>query len=70
MALIVAMSTFALGETLWSPVAPALLNELAPEHLRGRYNSFQSLLWGVSGAIGPMITGLFFLSTSSVPRGP
>ena len=62
-ALILAMSAFALGETLWSPVAPALLNELAPEHLRGRYNSFQSLLWGVSGAIGPMITGLFFLST-------
>ena len=58
-ALILAMSVFALGETLWSPVAPALLNELAPEHLRGRYNSFQSLLWGVSGAIGPLITGLF-----------
>jgi MFS family permease len=58
-ALILAMSVFALGETLWSPVAPALLNELAPEHLRGRYNSFQSLLWGVSGAIGPLVTGLF-----------
>jgi MFS family permease len=57
------MSAFALGETLWSPVAPALLNDLAPEHLRGRYNSFQSLLWGVSGAIGPLIAGLFFMST-------
>jgi MFS family permease len=61
-ALILAMSAFALGETLWSPVAPALLNDLAPEHLRGRYNSFQSLLWGVSGAIGPLIAGLFFMS--------
>jgi MFS family permease len=58
-AIVLAMSTFALGETLWSPVAPALLNDLAPEHLRGRYNAFQSLLWGVSGALGPMITGLF-----------
>jgi MFS family permease len=58
-AIILAMSAFAVGETLWSPVAPALLNELAPEHLRGRYNSVQSLLWGVSGALGPLITGLF-----------
>lgn len=53
------MTVFALGETLWSPVAPALLNDLAPEHLRGRYNSFQSILWGVSGALGPILTGLF-----------
>jgi MFS family permease len=58
-AIILAMSAFAVGETLWSPVAPALLNELAPEHLRGRYNSVQSLLWGVSLALGPLITGLF-----------
>jgi MFS family permease len=57
--LVVAMAVFAFGETLWSPVAPALLNDLAPEHLRGRYNAFQSLLWGVSGALGPVITGAF-----------
>jgi MFS family permease len=57
--LVGAMAVFAFGETLWSPVAPALLNDLAPEHLRGRYNAFQSLLWGVSGALGPVITGAF-----------
>lgn len=57
--LVVAISVFAIGETMWSPVAPALLNDLAPEHLRGRYNSFQSVLWGVSGALGPLITGAF-----------
>ena len=57
--LIVAISVFAIGETLWSPVAPALLNDLAPEHLRGRFNAFQSILWGVSGALGPLITGAF-----------
>lgn len=61
-ALILAMAVFALGETLWSPTAPALLNDLAPEHLRGRYNAFQSVLWGVSGALGPMLTGIL-LST-------
>lgn len=57
--LVVAISVFALGETMWSPVAPALLNDLAPEHLRGRYNSFQSMMWGVSGALGPLLTGAF-----------
>ncbi len=57
--LILAMSVFAVGETMWSPTAPALLNDLAPEHLRGRYNAFQSVLWGVSGALGPLLTGLF-----------
>jgi MFS family permease len=57
--LILAMCVFALGETMWSPTAPALLNDLAPEHLRGRYNAFQSVLWGVSGALGPLLTGLF-----------
>ena len=57
--LMVAMGVFAFGETLWSPVAPALLNDLAPEHLRGRYNAFQSVLWGVSGALGPVIAGIF-----------
>jgi MFS family permease len=60
MVLTVAIAVFAIGETMWSPVAPALLNDLAPEHLRGRYNSFQSLLWGVSGALGPLMTGAFF----------
>lgn len=57
--LILAISVFALGETLWSPTAPALLNELAPEHLRGRYNSFMSVLWGLAGALGPLLTGVF-----------
>ncbi len=57
--LILAISVFAIGETLWSPTAPALLNDLAPEHLRGRYNAFQSVLWGVSGALGPLLTGVF-----------
>lgn len=57
--LILAMGVFALGETMWSPTAPALLNDLAPEHLRGRYNAFQSVLWGISGALGPLLTGVF-----------
>ncbi len=49
---------FAVGETLWAPVMPAIVNDLAPDHLRGRYNSVQSLVWGVSGALGPGLAGL------------
>ena len=51
---------FATGETIWQPAAPALVNEIAPEHLRGRYNSLVGIVWGVSAALGAQIAGLFF----------
>ncbi len=35
-------SVFAFGETLLQPTIPALVNELAPDHLRGRYNALSS----------------------------
>ena len=53
-----ASGIFALGETLWAPVAPSLVNDLAPEQLRGRYNATMSLVWSLSGIIGPGIAGL------------
>ena len=43
-----AMMVFAIGKTMLSPVGPALVNDIAPEHLRGRYNAAQGLTWGVS----------------------
>ncbi|MFN8167310.1 MAG: MFS transporter [Candidatus Nanopelagicales bacterium] len=49
---------FAVGETIFSPVAPSLINAFAPPHLRGRYNAVGGLVWGVSGSLGPMIAGL------------
>jgi MFS family permease len=54
------MVIFALGETMLSPVGPALVNEIAPEHLRGRYNAAAGLAWGVSGTLAPAITALYF----------
>ena len=59
-AISLAMVIFALGETLLSPVGPAIVNEIAPEHLRGRYNAAQGLSWGLSGTVAPTITALFF----------
>ena len=46
---------FALGETIFQPTSPALVNELAPEHLRGRYNALIGMVWAVSAAIGAVI---------------
>jgi MFS family permease len=56
--IIVGISVFALGETVWSPSAPSLINDLAPGHLRGRYNAVGGLVWSVSSAIGPAFAGL------------
>jgi MFS family permease len=49
---------FALGEMIWSSVGPTLTNELAPEHLRGRYNSVDGLIWVFAGAVGPAVSGV------------
>ena len=55
----VGVAVFALGEMLWSPVGPAILNDLAPEHLRGRYNAVASINWVIAGSLGPALTGIF-----------
>ena len=51
------IAIFAMGEMIWSPIGPTLANELAPEHLRGRYSAVTSLVWVFSGALGPAISG-------------
>jgi MFS family permease len=48
---------FAVGETLLSPVMPALTNALATDELRGRYNAMTSIIFGVSGIVGPITAG-------------
>lgn len=51
------MGVFALGETFQSPVVPAITNDLAPEHLRGRYNALGSMVFQVAAIIGPVVAG-------------
>jgi MFS family permease len=48
---------FGFGETMLSPVMPALTNALATDELRGRYNAMSSMIFGVSGIIGPVTAG-------------
>jgi MFS family permease len=52
------MGLFGLGETLLAPTSPALVNDLAPPHLRGRYNAASSLTWNTSAVVGPVLAGV------------
>lgn len=49
--------TFAFGEMIWAPKAPAIVNRLAPEELRGRYNAVMGIQWNVAAIIGAAIVG-------------
>jgi MFS family permease len=48
---------FGLGETLWAPLFPALVNELAVESARGRYNAAASMVWNFASVVGPLYAG-------------
>jgi MFS family permease len=51
-------SVFAFGETLLQPTIPALVNDLAPDHLRGRYNALSSGAFQLAAVISPPVSGL------------
>jgi MFS family permease len=48
---------FGMGETLLSPVMPAITNALASDELRGRYNALGSMVFGIASIIGPVTAG-------------
>jgi MFS family permease len=50
-------SVFALGETLLQPTMPAIVNDLAPDHLRGRYNGITSGTFQAASILGPIVAG-------------
>jgi MFS family permease len=54
----IGMFTFAIGETIWSPLLSGIVNDIAPEHIRGRYNASTGLTWVIAQAAGPAITGV------------
>ncbi|MGH3736323.1 MAG: MFS transporter [Micromonosporaceae bacterium] len=51
------MVVFSMGETLFSPVMPALTNALAKPELRGRYNAVGTMTFGLSSVVGPLTAG-------------
>ena len=55
--LILAQVIFAVGEMIWSPIMPAVVNDLAPAHLRGRYNAASGAAWQAGLVLGPSMAG-------------
>ena len=58
---------FALGETLLQPTIPAITNDMAPDHLRGRYNAVNAGAFQAGTILGPVVAG-FMLQPRLVDR--
>lgn len=54
---IATMVVFGIGETALSPTLTAIVNDLAPDHLRGRYNGVSALGYTTGFFVGPAIAG-------------
>lgn len=52
-----ALALFGLGECFHGPAHQALVAEIAPDRLRGRYFAVHSLSWGLAGTVGPAAGG-------------
>jgi MFS family permease len=55
---IAGLGIFGIGETIWAPTGASLVNDIAPPHLRGRYNALASVTWQLSAVIGPIVAGI------------
>jgi MFS family permease len=53
-----ALALFGVGECFHGPAHQALVAEIAPDRLRGRYFAVHSLSWGLAGTVGPALGGL------------
>ncbi|MFP3712800.1 MFS transporter [Puerhibacterium sp. TATVAM-FAB25] len=49
---------FGLGETLLQAALPAVVNDMAPDHLRGRYNAVNAAAFQGGTILGPVAAGL------------
>jgi MFS family permease len=55
---IIAMLIITFGEMVVMPIGQAIVANLAPEDMRGRYMAFFGLSWTIPSAIGPWAAGL------------
>jgi MFS family permease len=65
----VALALFGVGECFHGPAHQALVAEIAPDHLRGRYFAVHSLSWGLAGTVGPAAGG-FLLAAAPFALWP
>jgi MFS family permease len=61
-AVAVGVGVFGVGECFHGPAHQALVADIAPGHLRGRYFAVHSLSWGLAGTVGPAVGGLVLAS--------
>jgi MFS family permease len=57
-----AYGLFGIGECFHGPCHQALVADIGPEHLRGRYFAIHSLSWGLAGTVGPAVGGFILAS--------
>jgi len=68
-AVLVAVAIFGIGECFHGPAHQALVADIAPGHLRGRYFAVHSLSWGLAGTVGPAVGG-FMLAAAPFALWP
>jgi len=56
--LLLVMAVITIGENIISPAMSALVAELAPEDMRGRYMAFNGISWTIGYGTGPLVGGL------------
>jgi MFS family permease len=56
--ILIFMGVFAFGETLMQPTIPAISNDLAADHTRGRYNAISAGAFQGGAIAGPVVAGL------------
>ncbi len=56
--MLVFMGVFAFGETLMQPTIPAISNDLAADHTRGRYNAINAAAFQGGAILGPVVAGV------------
>jgi MFS family permease len=65
----VAAGVLGIGECFHGPAHQALVADIAPPHLRGRYFAVHSLSWGLAGTVGPAAGG-FILAAAPFALWP
>jgi MFS family permease len=65
----VAAGLLGAGECFHGPAHQALVADIGPPHLRGRYFAVHSLSWGLAGTVGPAVGG-FILAAAPFALWP
>ncbi len=66
----VAIVVYTVGEMMFMPTSGVIVVELAPEHLRGRYLAFSSVIWGTAWGLSSWASGSVLGSSHPVLLWP